>query len=112
MMQVAEAWRYADEYKQFAALGHPLRLSVFRLIIAEGCPGIAAGEIAAMLGVPASTLSSHLKTLQDVGLLRATRQQQKLIYSVVHETVGGLIRFLVQDCCKSQPELCGLDLKE
>ncbi len=100
-----------DESQQFAALGHPLRLQVFRLVISVGEEGIAAGDIATELGVPASTLSSHLKTLQQVGLLKATRQQQKLIYTIRHETVREMIDFLVNDCCKSQPELCGLNLK-
>lgn len=100
-----------DESQQFAALGHPLRLKVFRLVISVGEEGIAAGDIATELGVPASTLSSHLKTLQQVGLLQSTRQQQKLIYTISHESVRKMIDFLVNDCCQSQPALCGLDLK-
>ena len=97
-----------EESLQFAALGNELRLRVFRLVIAQGKPGIAAGKIAEQLQVPASTLSSHLKTLQQVGLLIATKEQQKLLYSVDHNTVRGLVKFLVQDCCQNQPELCGL----
>ncbi|MCG8414221.1 MAG: metalloregulator ArsR/SmtB family transcription factor [Pseudomonadales bacterium] len=100
-----------DESQQFAALGHPLRLQVFQLVIAHGEEGLPAGQIASTLDVPASTLSSHLKTLQQVNLLAATRDQQKLIYKINEAAVREMISFLVQDCCQNQPELCGLNIK-
>ena len=96
-----------DESSQFAALGRPLRLHVFRLVIAHGDKGLPAGQIASHLQVPASTLSSHLKTLQQAGLLHAVREQQKLVYNVNHPVVRDLIGFLVKDCCRNQPDLCG-----
>ena len=44
----------------FAALAHELRLEVFRLLVATLPDGMAAGQIAQRLDVPASTLSTHL----------------------------------------------------
>lgn len=96
------------EAQRFAALGNALRLDVFRLVIACGDQGIPAGQIAAELDVPASTLSSHLKNLQQVGLLASRRDQQKLIYTVNQEVVRELIAYLVKECCQNQPALCGL----
>lgn len=101
-----------EEAQRFAALGNELRLAVFRLVIASGEQGLPAGQIAAQLDVPASTLSSHLKTMQQVGLLNSRREQQKLIYTANHEVVRELIGFLVRDCCQSQPDLCGLTIKD
>lgn len=101
-----------EESRQFAALGNELRLKVFQLVIANGDDGLPAGEIATSLDVPSSTLSSHLKNLQQVGLLAATREQQKLIYKVNHSAVRDLIGFLIKDCCKSQPSLCGLIIQD
>lgn len=97
-----------EEAQRFAALGNGLRLDVFRLVIAAGDQGIPAGQIASRLDVPASTLSSHLKILQQVGLLTFQREQQKLIYRVNQEAVRELADFLVRDCCKGQPDLCGV----
>ena len=101
-----------EEAQRFAALGNGLRLDVFRLVITAGDEGIPAGQIASRLDVPASTLSSHLKTLHQVGLLTSRRDQQKLIYTVNHSVVRELIGFLVEDCCQSQPALCGLTIKD
>jgi len=99
------------EAQRFAALGNALRLDVFRLVIACGDQGIPAGQIAAELDVPASTLSSHLKNLQQVGLLASRRDQQKLIYTVNQEVVRELIAYLVKECCQNRPALCGLTIE-
>ncbi|MGD8347448.1 MAG: helix-turn-helix domain-containing protein, partial [Lysobacterales bacterium] len=46
-----------------ASLAQETRLSAFRVLVAAGQDGLPAGEIAAQLGVPANTLSFHLKEL-------------------------------------------------
>lgn len=97
-----------EEAQRFAALGNGLRLDVFRLVIAAGGQGIPAGQIVSRLDVPASTLSSHLKILQQVGLLTVQREQQKLVYRVNQEAVRELVDFLVRDCWQGQPDLCGV----
>ena len=101
----------AQPVEQLAALGNSLRLDVFRFVIGAGINGSSAGEIAEHLRVPASTLSTHLKTLQQAELLQSERIQQRIYYSINHEQVQNLIHFLVSDCCDHNPELCGLDIK-
>jgi ArsR family transcriptional regulator len=93
--------------RTFSALAHPLRLAIFRLLIGRSPEGLPAGQIALRLQVPASTLSTHLQRLQDAGLLRSRREQQRILYAVDTEGTRSLIDFLVQDCCGGQPELCG-----
>ena len=95
----------------FAALAHELRLRIFRLLVATGPDGLAAGEIGAKLDVGASTLSAHLAQLERVGLLRSRREHRRIIYAVDTEGTQGLVSFLVDDCCGGRPELCGLDAK-
>ena len=51
-----------------AALAHETRLAVFRLLVTAGPSGLPAGEIAARVGVAATTLSFHVKE-PDQGLL-------------------------------------------
>lgn len=44
-----------------AALAHESRLAAFRLLVQAGPEGLAASRIAEALGIPASSLSFHLK---------------------------------------------------
>ena len=91
----------------FAALSQETRLDLMRLLLAQGASGLPAGEIAARLAVPASTLSFHLATLERAGLTQSTRQGRQVVHAA---RVGGLRRllgFLTEACCGGRPELCG-----
>lgn len=90
-----------------AALAQEHRLRVFRLLMLQGPEGMPAGRIAESLGVPASTLSSHLAQLERAGLLRSRRDQRRIIYSADFEGTRRLLRFLTEDCCGNHPEICG-----
>jgi DNA-binding transcriptional ArsR family regulator len=46
-----------------AALAQETRLAIFRLLVEAGPTGLAAGEIAATVGVAPTNLSFHLKEL-------------------------------------------------
>jgi DNA-binding transcriptional ArsR family regulator len=91
----------------FAALAHELRLEVFRLLVATLPDGMAAGQIARRLGVPSSTLSTHLAQLERAGLLKSRRERQQILYAVDTDGTKELVGFLVNDCCNGRPELCG-----
>jgi DNA-binding transcriptional ArsR family regulator len=95
----------------FAALAHELRLRIFRLLVATGPEGLAAGKIGAKLDVGASTLSAHLAQLERVGLLHSRREHRRIIYAVDTAGTQELVSFLVDDCCGGRPELCGLAAK-
>jgi len=91
----------------FSALANEHRLAVFRLLMPVGPNGMAAGDIARELDVPASTLSSHLAQLCQAGLLRSTRLQRQIFYAVDIEGTRKLIDYLTEDCCQGRPEICG-----
>jgi DNA-binding transcriptional ArsR family regulator len=91
-----------------SALAHEHRLAVFRLLMSAGPAGLAAGEIAARVGLAKSTLSFHLALLERAGLLTATRRQRNILYAVDAEGTRKLIEFLTRDCCDGRPEICGL----
>ncbi|WP_144186191.1 metalloregulator ArsR/SmtB family transcription factor [Elioraea rosea] len=90
-----------------AALGQDTRLALLRLLLAAGPSGMAAGEIAAGLGVVPSTLSFHLRALDQAGLISATRRGRQLIYAVQIERLRALIAFLSETCCGGEPDRCG-----
>ncbi|GIX22286.1 MAG: ArsR family transcriptional regulator [Gammaproteobacteria bacterium] len=89
------------------ALAHPLRLQVFRLLAHHGAGGLPAGDIAARLACPTSTLSAHLARLQTAGLIRSERRGRQIRYAVDAVGTRALLRVLLQDCCGGRPELCG-----
>lgn len=78
-----------------SALGHEARVAVFRLLAAAGEAGMAAGALAAALGVPPSTLSFHLKDLRTAGLVDARRQGRSIIYRANMDAVDVLRRHLI-----------------
>ncbi|MEK0081888.1 ArsR/SmtB family transcription factor [Benzoatithermus flavus] len=90
-----------------AALAQETRLRIFRLLVTAGPNGLTAGEIAEQLGVVASTLSHHLRELKQAGLLRSTRMERNIIYATDYEGTRRLLAFLVEDCCRGHPSLCG-----
>ena len=88
------------------ALAHPHRLRVFRLLLRKHPGGRAAGEIAATLGVPPSSLSFHLASLQAAGLLRSERDRRRVVYRADLEGMRALILYLTRDCCGGNLEIC------
>ena len=89
-----------------AALGHPGRLAVFRLLARRAPHGVRPGEIIGALGIKPSTLSVYLAVLDRAGLIDARRDGKSIFYSIALAEVGELVDFLVNDCCRGRPELC------
>jgi ArsR family transcriptional regulator len=89
-----------------AALAQESRLATFRLLIQAGDDGLPAGRIAEAIGIPHNTLSSHLGTLSNSGLLRSRREGRRIIYTVDFDAARRLLGFLLEDCCQGSPELC------
>jgi len=101
---------YRDAVEAFGALAQMHRLQVYRLLVVQGPSGLAAGEIAAALGVAPSTLTFHLKVLENAGLTRSWRDGRFIRYAVEVEAMRRVVGFLAADCCDGRPELCGSDL--
>ena len=91
----------------FAALGQGTRLELQRRLIAAGPSGLAAGDLARHLGVPPSTLSFHLRALEQAGLIAATRQGRHLVYAAQFDRLRALLAFLAEACCGGEPMRCG-----
>lgn len=89
-----------------SALAHEQRLETFRLLVKAGPNGLTAGEIAATIGTPASTMSAHLSQLERAGLLTARRDKRHIIYAAHYDGVRALLAFLMEDCCQGRPEIC------
>ncbi|SCB41465.1 ArsR/SmtB family transcription factor [Rhizobium lusitanum] len=90
----------------FAALSQETRLQIVRLLVVAGPEGMAAGALAEKVEVSPSNISFHLKELEHSGLIAAQRQSRSIIYTAHYESLGGLVRFLMEDCCSGHPEIC------
>ena len=97
----------ASALAALAALGQLTRLAVFRLLVRHAPDGLPAGAIAASLGGPHNTLSTHLAILTRAGLAHATRDGRSIIYRADLDGVRSLVSFLLADCCGGRPEVCG-----
>jgi DNA-binding transcriptional ArsR family regulator len=85
--------------RSLAALAQDSRLEVFRLLVQAGPEGLAAGEIAERLGLPASTLSFHVKALSQAGLVASRQESRFIYYSARFDAMNDLIAFLGENCC-------------
>ena len=89
--------------RSLAALAQDSRLTVFRLLVQAGPEGLAAGEIAERLGIPASTLSFHLKALSHAGLVEPRQESRFVYYSANFATMNALLGYLSDNCCGGRP---------
>ncbi|MFH6786445.1 MULTISPECIES: ArsR/SmtB family transcription factor [Methylobacterium] len=90
----------------FAALGQEHRLKVVRALVTAGPDGLAAGALAAEVGVASTNLSFHLKELSHAGLIASRREGRSVIYSAAYAGLSDLVQFLMRDCCGGRPEVC------
>ena len=67
--------------------------------IQDSQKGLAAGELAARLALPAPTLSFHLKELTHAELIAPERNGRSIVYRAQLESVRLLINFMMEDCC-------------
>jgi len=96
----------AQVVKALAALAQPTRLAIYRLLVARGPEGMAAGQVAAKLKVSPATLSFHFKTLSHAGLLDS-RQDGRFVYYTANFTVmNGMVAYLTENCCGGNPDAC------
>ncbi len=89
-----------------AALGHPMRLAILRCLVQGPEEGTPAGECQESLGIPASTLSHHLATLSEAGLILAERRGTFLHDRVQFQRLRELTDFVWKDCCGSGKSCC------
>lgn len=92
-----------DVVKALAALAQPNRLQVFRALVVTGKQGATPGGLADTLGVPAATLSFHLKELLNSGLVSQERSGRHLIYRAEFKQMNALLSYLTSNCCQGEP---------
>ena len=92
--------------RALSALAQETRLAIFRLLVEAGPTGLAAGEIAAAVGVAPTNLSFHLKELAHAGLVRSKQEGRFVFYSAHYAHMNQLIGYLTEHCCERDGTGC------
>ena len=87
------------------ALSQETRLRIVRYLIQAGPPGAAAGDIGTAVEAMSSRLSFHLAALEHAGLVRSQRVSRNIIYRARFDRIGGLMNYLLTDCCGNHPDI-------
>lgn len=89
-----------------AGLAQKTRLAIFRHLVELGPDGACPGDLAMAVGVAAPTLSFHLKTLLQAGLIDAQPNGRSITYRANFAAMQGLIGYLGDNCCGGDPSRC------
>jgi DNA-binding transcriptional ArsR family regulator len=95
-----------DVVVALGALAHESRLAIYRMLVKRGPDGYSPTDLVEKIGIPAPTLSFHLKELQRAGLTTSRREARFLYYSANFERMRGLIGFLTEKCCSLSDTEC------
>lgn len=72
-------------------LGHPVRLKMLAGILRDECN---VAQIQMKLGLPQSTISQHLSTLRNKGIIKGRREGTKRCYKVVDEMAIKILKLI------------------
>ena len=95
-----------DAVIALAALAQESRLAIYRLLVQAGPAGMAVGRVAETLGIPAATLSFHLKELSRAELITARQEGRYIYYSANFPQMAALLGYLTENCCRGMPQEC------
>ena len=84
------------------ALGSPVRLRIYRLLVRAGQDGMVIGRIQQRTGIPRSTLSHHLHRLIDSGLVSSEKSGTSLICRAEYAMMDNLLSYLSDECCMEE----------
>ena len=81
------------------ALADPVRLRLVSLLLDRLGHGASTRELAPLLDLTEPTVSHHLRTLLDSGLVAKDRQGAAVYYRVVPEAIQAIAGVLRLTCC-------------
>jgi ArsR family transcriptional regulator len=81
-----------DQIDLLRALAHPVRWGILQRLAAE--PGICACDFTEFFDVSQPTISAHLKTLREAGLVTTRREGTTICYTLVPDQLTRLAHHL------------------
>lgn len=102
----------AQVVKALAALAQPTRLAIYRLLVARGPAGMAAGQVAEKLKVSPATMSFHFKTLNHAGLIDSRQEGRFIYYAANFTAMNGMLAYLTESCCGGDQAACAVPVRK
>lgn len=96
----------AQVVKALSALAQPTRLALYRLLVARGPKGMAAGQASEKLKVSPATLSFHFRTLSHAGLIESRQEGRFIYYAANYTVMNDMLAYLTENCCGGNPDAC------
>ncbi len=90
----------------FSNLGHKRRLEIIKLLVKAAPNGLSMSEIANNTRTPNSTLTHHIKLLEEAGLIERQQEAQSIRCSINIKTIKSLSKFLLDECCVNSNKTC------
>ncbi len=91
----------------FAALAQETRLQIVRMLVVAGPDGMAAGMVAEKTAV---SPSNYLLPSEGARTIRPHQPEARIPLDHLHRQLrmrwAVCIRFLMEDCCAGNPEIC------
>ncbi len=82
------------------ALGNPVRLELYRVLVRAGTPGLNISELQRKVGgVPRSTLAHHLQKLSLAGLIQQEKDGASVLSRANYAAMSALVSYLTEECC-------------
>ncbi len=82
---------FEETSRVLKVLGHPVRLEIVHNLMRDECN---VNNIVKRLNIPQSTVSQHLRILQDRGIITPRKEGVITCYSVVDERVRQIVEIL------------------
>ena len=83
--------KYEHVSEMLKALAHPARLKIVVGLLKDECN---VAQIQKALGLPQSTISQHLKTLKNAGIIKGRREGSKTCYRVIDVQVRKILEVI------------------
>lgn len=93
----------ANAARMLSAIGHPMRLQAYRLLMQAGPAGLPAGQLAQALEMAPSSLNFHLKEMISAELVASRQEGRFVIYATAFPAMTELMQFLTDNCCGGNP---------
>ena len=94
-----------------SALSNEVRLRILKHLVAAGSGGDSAGAIGEAVAAAPSKVSFHISAMERAKLVTSERVSRHIIYRANFEQLGGVLNYLLSDCCKNDETVmscCGI----
>ena len=85
---------YEEDSEMLKALAHPARLKIVVGLLKDECN---VAKIQKVLGLPQSTISQHLRTLKNAGIIKGRREGNKTCYRVIDVQVRKIVEIIKRE---------------